>query len=132
MAKAKEETPEQAQIAELNKKLAASKEAEKHLEKQLADADGTLEELNAVNNNLMEKIEEMEAAAGAGKPTAITNQIPDKSFKVGKTAYVFTVPQFTNPLDGHSIITAKEALTNKELQEYLVENECGVTKRASA
>jgi len=98
-----------------------------------------LEELNIVNNQLSDKIEEQEVllAKKGDKSAPVAKEkkkatIPTKSFKVGKEEHVFTVPQFTNPLAGHAVITAEEALTNPELLEHLVKNNCGVTKRKGA
>lgn len=94
-----------------------------------------IEELNIVNNQLQEKIEEQElllANKDSNEPAAKEKKkpvIPSKSFKVDKEEYVFTIPHFTNPLAGHSVITAEEALTNKELLEYLAKNDTGIIKR---
>ena len=126
-------TPEQ-KIADLEKQLADSQANEKSLTEQLSEAETNMEELNTINNDLMEKIEQIEAASPEAAKEAVAGKatIPEESFKVGKQSHVFIVPKFTNPLDGHNVITATEALTNKELLEYLVKNDCGVTKRASA
>lgn len=121
MSNTKTSTPE-TEIEDLRKQL-------QQLVSQLKDADASIEELSAVNEALQESIEENDAT---GKEVATKKKkvdIPTKSFKVGKQDYVFTVPQFTNPLAGHAVITAKEALTNDELLKYLIENDCGVAER---
>lgn len=106
------------------------------LEATIKDLEANLDELNVVNNQLSEKIEEQEVLLAKkvdkGSPAVKEKKkatIPTKSFKVGKEEHVFTVPQFTNPLSNHSVITAEEALTNPKLLEHLVNNNCGVTKR---
>lgn len=121
-------------IADLEKQLADSVANEKALTAQLSEAETNMEELNTINNDLIERIEQLEGAMpeAAKEAVAETVTIPAESFKVGKQSHVFIVPKFTNPLDGHAVITATEALTNPELLKYLVENDCGVTKRATA
>lgn len=90
------------------------------------------EQINAllqINEDLQRSLEEIEETRTPGiPPKKKPAVIPSKSFKVGKGEYVFIVPQFTNPLDGHTIVTAEEALTNKDLLAHLAENETGITK----
>lgn len=97
-------------------------------EEKIAELQKQLEESNEINFLLQEKIDELEAAP-SGKKEEIKTVLPTKPFKVGNDEYVFTVPKFTNPLEGHSVITAEEALTNEKLLKYLVANDCGVTKK---
>ncbi len=106
------------------------------LEAKVKEQEGTIAELNEVNATLESKIEEQEillAAKGDKAAPAVKEKkkagIPSKSFKVDGEEHVFTVPQFTNPLDNHSVITAEEALTNKDLLAHLVKNNTGITKR---
>lgn len=54
-----------------------------------------------------------------------TPKIPEKTFKVGGTEYKFVVPQFRN---GKEIITAVDALTDKELLAELVAKGSGVIR----
>lgn len=114
--------------------LETSEEKITRLETELAQSQKSLEALNAVNNDLQNTIEEMELASSNSteifaKKVAPKVVLPTKSFKVDGVDYVFTVPQFTNPLKSHSTITAEQALTDKELLSYLVSNDCGLTKR---
>ncbi len=105
------------------------------LEAKVKEQEGTIAELNEVNATLESKIEELELLLNKKGDTmpAVKEKkkavIPSKSFKVDGEEHVFTVPQFTNPLDKHSVITAEEALTSKELLQHLVKNNTGVTKR---
>lgn len=106
------------------------------LEAKVKEQEATIAELNEVNAALESKIEEQELllSKNADKSSPAVKEkkkagIPSKSFKVDGEEHVFTVPQFTNPLNGHSVITAEEALKESKLLEHLVKNNTGVTKR---
>lgn len=106
------------------------------LEAKLKAAEETVVELNEINAQLESKIEEQELLLSKkddkSSPAVKEKKkaaLPSKSFKVDGEEHVFTVPQFTNPLNGHSVITAEEALKESKLLEHLVKNDCGVTKR---
>ena len=104
-----------------------------NMQTELDNANATIQELkqsnmdvNDLNEKLQAKIAELEEqleamAAAPGKAPAPVKKkpaVPEKSFKVDKTEYLFTVPQFSH---SGSIITAEEALTNKDLLKELVE-----------
>src|SRR6185437_720078 len=86
------------------------------LEAQLKKAEETLVELNEINAQLESKIEEQELLLTKKDDKSLPAvkekkkaALPSKSFKVDGEEHVFIVPQFTNPLNGHSVITAEEA-----------------------
>jgi hypothetical protein len=117
-----------------------------------------LEQTLLINADLQNRIEELEfkLAQKGVIPVpveAVKAPIPEKGFKVKFTTedlvdpddpknkrdhsdktgeYVFTIPKFSNPLAGHSVITAEEALTNKELLDHLVKEGFGGIKRKGA
>jgi len=106
------------------------------LEAKIKEQEAAIVELNEINVQLQNTIEEQEillSKKGDKSLPAVKEKkkasIPSKSFKVDGEDHVFVVPQFTNPLDGHAVITAEEALTNKDLLEHLVKNNTGITKR---
>lgn len=107
------------------------------LEETIKQQEETIVELNEVNAQLEKTIEEQELLLGktGEKSLPVAKKkpvIPSQSFKVDGEEYVFTVPQFTNPLDRHSLITAEEALTNKDLLAHLVKNNTGIAKRKAS
>ena len=114
-----------------------------NMQTELDNANATIQELkqsnmdvNDLNEKLQAKIAELEEqleamAAAPGKVPAPVKKkpaVPEKSFKVDETEYLFTVPQFSH---GGSIITAEEALTNKDLLKELVEMGFGGIKPKS-
>ena len=106
------------------------------LEAKVKEQETVINDLNEINAQLESKIEEQELLLSKKDDKSLPtvkekkkSAIPSKSFKVDGEEHVFTVPQFTNPLNGHSVITAEEALKESALLEHLVKNDCGVTKR---
>jgi len=104
------------------------------LKKEVKQQQEVINELNEVNATLQDKIEELEMQIENGNkslPTEKKPVLPGKTFKVNGEEHVFIVPQFTNPLDGNLKISAEEALTDPELLKYIVEHDCGLTKKLS-
>lgn len=103
------------------------------LEAKVKEQQDSLIELNEINVALENKLEEQELLLSKSAVPVVKEKkksaIPSKSFKVDGEEHVFIVPQFTNPLNGHTVITAEEALKEKDLLDHLVKNDCGVTKR---
>lgn len=108
------------ELQEINDQLQISLDA---ANKEILSLKQSLADANDLNEKLQESMVDIPAAAEVkAKPT-----IPEKSFKVDKAEYVFTVPQFSVP--GTGKITSAEALTNPALLKDLVEMGFGGIKR---
>jgi len=105
--------------------LEAALEVITDLKQQLSDAMQNNQALQTALDEAEQQLDE--SRKNKTVPTAKgKSHIPDKSFKVDGVDYVFTHPKF------HwkgSVVTASEALLNRELLEELVKISSGVIKR---
>ncbi len=81
-----------------------------------------------INEALQIKIEELETT-GKKAVKAKVVKVPDTAFKVGKVDYIFTVPALS--YKGRKI-TAEQALQDKDLLQFLVDEKSSLVKRKNA
>lgn len=104
------------------------------LEEQLAAEKAAHLDTQAVNQQLSERIEELEGAkapAATTAPVKVIAKVPTESFKAkvdgAKIEFVFTIPAFRH---NGALITAEQALTDQALLQELADMGFGGIKRA--
>lgn len=88
----------------------------KEMQEKLSSLEGKVNDLSTENKKLK--------AAVAGPAPEEKPELPTAAFEVDKAKYKFVVAKFFVP--GVGVVTAKEALTDKELLKKLVKEESGV------
>lgn len=91
----------------------------KALEDKLAAAEETIAGLKDENSTLKQVVAELKANAPAEEVVEEKPTLPEKAFKVEGKSYKFVVARFNVP--GIGIMTAKEAIADKDVLKKLVE-----------
>lgn len=107
------------------------------MQQQIADLQARSESAAQDNEALKAETAALKKALAAAtaptKPTATKSLVPEDTFEVDGTKYRFRVPRFRMPIKGvlgGAMITAVDALADKELLEFLVTNQSGVIEPA--
>lgn len=92
----------------------------------ITNLEAKVTDLEAINAELSQEVAALSKSSEGVPRQKEASPLPTKSFKVEGEDYLFVIPQFRDPRDHNKIIKASEAITDKDLCEYLAKNKISV------